>query len=195
MATWFGKYNKNGYANLNNGIGSADDNTSRKKGKIIMRSLLNSVEYFDDDLANGVTRMNAKNGKNVIVNDEYVVTSSRSYELLTQVKKGQNNIAFDCDDETDEYFAIDNNTVFNPDVCDPQTYDVSNNMGSNDDCSNNYGGALLVDENGVEIDSTITHNAVYAEVKEGVDVSLNSTYQIERIVLDGKIYLSGVVDC
>jgi len=195
MATWFGKYNKNGYANLNNGMGSADDNTSRKKGKIMMRNLLNSVEYFDDDLANGVTRMNAKNGKNVIVDDEYVVTSGRNYELLTEIKKGQNNIAFDCEEDTDDYFVFEKRTVFNPDGCHPQTYDASNNMGSNADCSNNYGGALLVDENGDEIDSTVTNNAVYAEVKEGVDVSLNSTYQIEKVVLDGKIYLSGVVDC
>lgn len=192
MATWFGKYNKNGYANLNNGMGSADDNTSRKKGKSMFKTLHTSALYFDD--IENLALMNAKNGKNVIVDDEYVVTSARSYELLTQVKKGQNNIAFDCGD-TDEYFVLDKTTVFNPDVCHPQTYDASNIMGSNADCSNNYGGALLVDENGNEINSNVAHNAVYAEVKEGVDVSLNNTYQIEKVVLDGKIYLSGVVDC
>ena len=193
MATWFGKYNNNGYAKLNNGMGSANDNTSRKKGKSMFNTLHTSALYFDD--IGNVAQMNAKNGKNVVVDDDLVVTNARSYELLTQVKKGQSNIAFDCEEDTDDYFVMDKTTVFTPDVCDPQTYNALNHMGSNVDCSNNYGGALLVDETGSEIDSNVAHNAVYAEVKEGVDVSLNSTYQIENVVLNGKIYLRGVIDC
>ena len=189
MATWFGKYNKNGYANLNNGFGSSNDNTCRSKTKKIYTSLHKSADYFASDY----TQMNDKNGNNVIVNDDFVVTQTRSYEMLNDLKRGQSNTAFDCE-ESDEYFTLYKMDVFDPDVCDPQTYDAYNNTGTNVDCSNNYEGALLVDENGEEINSDISHNAVYAEIKEGESNILDDTYETENVVLRGKVYLSGCIE-
>ena len=189
MATWFGKYNKNGYAKLNNGVGSSNDNTSRKKAKTLFTNLYNSAQYFNSE--SDYTNMNKKNGNNVTVDGDYVITRAHSYELLNSVKKGQSHSVYDCEDECEEYFVITKNDVFNPDTCVRQTYDVSNNTMTNIDCSNNYGGALLVDKEGVEIDSDISHNAVYAEIKtEHTSIDLLDTYETEKVILNSKVYLS-----
>ena len=194
MATWFGKYNKNGYAKLNNGIGSSNDNTSRKKSKTMFSNLYKSADYFDT--VSDYTHMNDKNSNNVIVDDNYIVTNARSYDLLNAVKKGQSHTAYDCEDECEDYFVINKKDVFNPDTCIPQTYDVSDNNTTNIDCSNNYGGALLVNKEGVEINSVVVNNAVYAEVKnESTSVELLDTYETEKVMINSKIYLSGCVDC
>jgi hypothetical protein len=179
MATWFGKYNKNGYAFKNNGLGSSSDHLKYKKETEVFKSVaLNAQEYSDEELFN-------TSQSNVKINETYEVTYTNDYQMLYTLKKGQSHIHYDCNEST--YF-IDNKTmVFDPNKCYPQTYSTTYGI-DNADCSNNYQGMKLVDIDGNPINSTVTKNTVYAEIKSG-QVSNIIANDVEKERLDTHIYL------
>lgn len=128
MSNWFGKHNKEGYALFNNGKGSSSDHIQRKKNEQLYSFLYNQtqVEPFVSDY----TQMNVKNEGTVIVNEDFVVTHTKNHELLYQLKQGQSETCYDCNEEEtpeeiDTNFFINSNTLlFDPEKenCKPQTY-------------------------------------------------------------------------
>ena len=188
MATWFGKYNKQGYTFTNTNNGTSSDHIRNKKDSTILKNTsVTAVESGDH------TSYNASQ-KNIKVDEDYVVTSTRSYELLYNLKRGQANYHYNCSDSDVNYFIDNKPVLFNPDKCDPQTFipDLSYN---NIECDNEYSGAKLVDDNGNEINSTLATNTLYAEVKNAEPKDLDVSYNVVNERFDTGVYLFSLPEC
>lgn len=162
MAVWFGKYNKNGYAFLNNGLGSSSNHLTNKK----RQNLFNNFSI--DALESGDIHTFNKSQKNVKLDNNYKVIYANGHTLLNNLKGGQSSYFYNCDESVD-YFTSSKTTVFNTKKCDAQTYSTLNSI-NNTDCSNNYQGILLVDSSGNTVNSIVQNNTIYAQIK---DVSMN----------------------
>ena len=182
MATWFGKYNNDGYAVVENGSGSASDHITRKKRKNMFSTVYFQVSELGEDVNQKIS--------DIKVDDDLRLKYASSFDTLYNVKKGQSHVAYDCEDD-ENYFIAVKTGAFNPDPCFPSTYDLSNNLDyDNADCSNQYQGILLVDENGDPINSTITNNTIYAEIKDVSYSDIPYQWTSERESITPKVYFN-----
>ena len=159
MATWFGKYNKQGFVVDSNGIGSSSDNTSQKKAtqmfSVVQSQVLNGVD------------INNRN-KSVRVNGTDGMTYANNHDVLLNMKKGQSYYYQDCSNS--EFFSDTYVQTLNPDPCHPQVV-VPGEV--NTDISNNYAGMTLMEDCSVVDSSCVIYE--YAEIKTATDISLSDT--------------------
>lgn len=188
MSKWFGKYNRSGYTKLNNGTGSSSDRTSCIKQTTMYTNAIGQAQELD------WIDVNRKN-KSIIINDDDIVTYAENHETLQDLKHGQNKACFLSGEI--EVCGTTQTQVFNPDACNPQTYNTNLQPNyDNTDCDNSYNGILLVDDEGNPIDSTITNNTIYAEIKDTSGNDLDFSWTTQKSLLHEKIYLNSCnLDC
>ena len=174
MSAWFGKYDYQGVINDSHGIGSANDNTIKKRNRTMFTSLQNKAASTP-----GVVKT-----RNVTIDANNELQSVISHNMHLQLTKGQYIHFQDCSFADVSSIFSTYTQVFNPDPCNPQVVDTADFSGnfSNIDLSNAYIGVALYD--GCDILDSSCDAYRYADLSlgaTGTDVSANLTrLELER---------------
>lgn len=184
MSKWFGKYNNN-YAYSNTGLGSSGDYITRKKQRELFTNTFIDVESFTFP-----TSYNSKSST-FKVDEDAILTYAENHSQLNDITKGRTYANYSCGEYgTEEQCYADGQHIrFNPDNCDPQTFTTANAK-ENTDCTNNYTGILLVDENCNEVENTCTALVpTYGEVKDSETQPLEYTMYSVRMTTKNPVQL------